>query len=102
VHAAHFPRCFQALGNIVKYDGKINLIIWLEDYCLACRVGGANGDLFIIQLLPIYLADFTRAWLDHLQRNIINSWDRLWEIFIGNFQSMYVRPSNPWDLKGYR
>jgi hypothetical protein len=24
------------------------------------------------------------------------------EIFIGNFQGTYVRPSKPWDLKGYR
>jgi hypothetical protein len=24
----------------------------------------------------------------------------MWEVFIGNFQATYVRPSNPWDLKG--
>jgi hypothetical protein len=50
-----------------------------------CRVGGATDDLFIIQLLPIYLAEFGRACLDHLARNAINCWDDLWEVFAGNF-----------------
>jgi hypothetical protein len=48
-------------------------------------VGGADDDLFIIQFLPIYLADSARAWLDHLTRNVIDSWEDLWEIFTGNF-----------------
>jgi hypothetical protein len=33
-------------------------------------------------------------------RNIIDSWVDLQEIFTGNFHSTYVRPGNPWDLKG--
>jgi hypothetical protein len=31
--------------------------VWLEDYRLACSAGGVDDDLFIIQFLPIYLAD---------------------------------------------
>jgi hypothetical protein len=31
-----------------------------------------------------------RAWLDHLSRNMIDSWEDLKEIFMGNFQGMYV------------
>jgi hypothetical protein len=50
-----------------------------------CRAGGANKDLFIIQFLPICLAESARAWLDHLPRNVMNSWDDLWEVFTGNF-----------------
>jgi hypothetical protein len=61
-----FPRCFRAPNNIVKYDGKTNPSVWLEDYRLTCRVGGADNDLFIIHFLPIYLADTSKAWLDHL------------------------------------
>jgi hypothetical protein len=49
------------LSNIVKYDGKTNPNIWLEDYHLACRAGGVYDDLFIIQFLLIYLADSARA-----------------------------------------
>jgi hypothetical protein len=40
VHDACFPKCFQASNNIIKYDGRTNPIVWLEDYCLVCRVGG--------------------------------------------------------------
>jgi hypothetical protein len=41
--------------------------------------------LFIIQFLPIYVVDMARAWLDHLPRNTIDSWEDLKEIFTGNF-----------------
>jgi hypothetical protein len=61
-----------------------------------------NNDLFIIQFLPIYLADSARAWLDHLPRDIIDSWEDLKEIFTDNFHGTYVQPNNPWDLKSYR
>jgi hypothetical protein len=48
VRDAHFLRHFRAPGNVFKYDGKTNPIVWLEDYRLACRVGRANDNLFII------------------------------------------------------
>jgi hypothetical protein len=85
VRNAHFPQRFRAPGNIDKYDGRTNPSVWLEDYHLACRAGGANGDLFIIQFLPIYLAESTRACLDHLSRNTINCWEGMWDVFTGNF-----------------
>jgi hypothetical protein len=97
-----FPKCFRASNNAVKYDGKTNPCVWLEDYRLACRAGRADADLFIIQFLPIYLADTTSALLNHLPKNSIDCWEDLREIFTGNFQGMYIRPGNPWDLKGYR
>jgi hypothetical protein len=56
-----FPKHFWTLNNIVKYDSKMNPSIWLEDYHLTCRAGGADDDLFIIQFFPIYLVDMTRA-----------------------------------------
>jgi hypothetical protein len=52
---------------------KLTPRIWLEDYNLASMAGRANDDLFIIEFLPIYLADSTRAWMDHLPRNITDS-----------------------------
>jgi hypothetical protein len=76
-----------------------NPSIWLEDYRLACRVGGVDNALFIIHLLPSYLANMGRAQLDHLPRNMIDSLEDLKEIFTDNFQGTYVRPNNPWDLK---
>jgi hypothetical protein len=65
------------LVNIIKYDGKTNPSVRLEDYRLVYRASGASNDPFIIQFIPIYLSDSARAWLDHLPRNIINSWDDL-------------------------
>jgi hypothetical protein len=69
---------------IVMYSGKTNPSVWLEVYHLTCRAGGADSDLFIIQFLPIYLADMSRAWLDHLpiSRRC-------------NFKGTYVWPGNP-------
>jgi hypothetical protein len=72
VHDACFPKCFRALNNLVKYDDKTNPNIWLDDYHLACRAGGADDHLFIIQFLPIYLANMARAWQDQLPRNSID------------------------------
>jgi hypothetical protein len=85
VRDAYFLRCFWAPSNVVKYDGKTNPSVWLEDYRLACRVGRVDDELFIIQFLPIYLADSTRAWLDYLLRNVIDNWEDLKEIFTGKF-----------------
>jgi hypothetical protein len=48
VHDTCFPKLFRALNNVVKYDGKTNPSVWLEDYHLTCRVGGVDDDLFII------------------------------------------------------
>jgi hypothetical protein len=59
--------------NVIKYDDKTNPSVWLVDYHLACKAGGVEDDLFIIQFLPIYLADSAQAWLDHLPRNVIDS-----------------------------
>jgi hypothetical protein len=69
---ACFPKYFWVPNNIVKYDGKTNPSVWLKDYCLACRAGRVDNDLFIIQFLPIYFADTSRAWLDHLPRNSVH------------------------------
>jgi hypothetical protein len=41
------------------------------------------------------MADTTRAWLDHLPKNSIDSWEDLKEIFTGNIQGMCVPLGNP-------
>jgi hypothetical protein len=48
VRDTHFPKCFRTSNNVVRYDGKTNPSVWLEDYHLTCRAGGADDDLFII------------------------------------------------------
>jgi hypothetical protein len=80
-----FTRRFRAPNNIIKYNEKTNPSVWLEDYRLACRAGGVDNDLFIIQFLPIYQSNLASAWLDHLLRDVINSWEDLKGIFTSNF-----------------
>jgi hypothetical protein len=77
-------------NNIIKYNDKTIPTVLIGDYHITCWVGGADSDLFIIQFLPIYLVDTSRAWLDHFPRNSIDCWKDLKEIFIGNFQGTYV------------
>ena len=83
----------------MKYTRDTNPDMWLEDYRLACRAGGASDDRFIIQYLPICLGENVRAWLDFLSADSIGSWADLRKVFLGNFQGTYVRPGNSWDLK---
>jgi hypothetical protein len=47
----------------------------------------------------LHLADSARTWLEHLPANQIHNWDDLVRTFVGNFQGMYVRPGNSWDLR---
>jgi hypothetical protein len=82
------------LPNIVKYFGDTNPTVWLEELSPACRAGGADFDLFIIQYLPLYLAESARAWLEHLLTDSIHSWADFKRIFVGNFQGIYVCPRN--------
>jgi hypothetical protein len=41
-----FPARFRAPSNVTKYSEDTNLIVWLEDFRLAYRVGGADDDLY--------------------------------------------------------
>jgi hypothetical protein len=80
----------------------MNPDVWLADYRLACQLGSADDDLLIIRNLPLFLANSTRAWLEHLPPRWIRDWADLVRVFVGNFQGTYVRPENTWDLRSYR
>jgi hypothetical protein len=84
--------------SIDKYTGETDTRVWLNDYCLACQLGGATTDEVIIRNLPLHLADSARTWLEHLPLSQIHNWDDLVRTFVGNFQGTYVRPGNSWDL----
>jgi hypothetical protein len=64
--------------------------VWLNDYRLACQLGGATSDEVIIRNLPLHLADSARTWLEHLPASQIHNWDDLVRTFVGNFQGTYV------------
>jgi hypothetical protein len=70
---------------MTKYAGEMNPELWLDDYRLACQLGGTDDDRFIIRNLPLLSADSVRAWLEHLPPRCIHDWADLVKVFMGNF-----------------
>jgi hypothetical protein len=52
IRAAAFPQRFRQPTTIVKYNGETDPHVWLNDYRLACQLGGATSDEIIIRNLP--------------------------------------------------
>jgi hypothetical protein len=75
--------------------------VWLNDYRLACQLGGATTDEVVIRNLPLHLANSARTWLEHLPPSQVHNWDDLVRTFMGNFQGTYVCPGNSWDLREF-
>jgi hypothetical protein len=57
IRAAAFLQRFRQPSTIVKYNGETDPRVWLNDYRLACQLGGATSDEVIIRNLPLHLAD---------------------------------------------
>jgi hypothetical protein len=99
IRTARSPQLFRQPTTIVKYNGETDPRVWLNDYHLACQLGGATSNEVIIRNLPLHLADSARTWLEHLPASQIHNWDDLVRTFVGNFQGTYMRPGNSWDLR---
>jgi hypothetical protein len=85
IRAATFPQRFRQPTTIVKYNGETDPRVWLNNYRLACQLGGATSDEVIIRNLPLHLADSARTWLEHLPTSQIHNRDDLVRTFVGNF-----------------
>ena len=72
IRTASFPPRFHQPTTLVKYSGETGPAVWLNDYRLACHLGGATDDAVIIRNLPLHLADSTRMWLEHLPTDQIH------------------------------
>jgi hypothetical protein len=96
---SELPPTLPPAHTIDKYTGETNPRVCLNDYRLACQLGGATTDAVIIRNLPLHLANSARTWLEHLPPCQIHNWDDLVRTFVGNFQGTYVRPGNSWDLR---
>jgi hypothetical protein len=77
IRMASFPQCFRQPTSIDKYTGETDPRVWLNDYLLACQLGGATSDEVIIRNLSLHLADSARTWLEHLLASQIHNWDDL-------------------------
>jgi hypothetical protein len=85
IRTASFPQRFRQPTSIDKYTGETDPCVWLNDYRLACQLGGATTDEVIIRNLPLHLADSAQTWLEHLPASQIHNWDDLVRTFVGNF-----------------
>jgi hypothetical protein len=94
IRMTSFPQRFRQPTTITNYSGETDPRVWLNNYHLACQLGGATTDAVIIRNLPLHLADSARTWNEHLPPSQIHSWDDLVCTFVGNFQGTYVRPRN--------
>jgi hypothetical protein len=86
IRTVTFPQRFRQPTTIVKYNGEVDPRVWLNDYRLACQLGGATSNEAIIHNLPLHLADSARTWLEYLPASQIHNWDDLVRTFVGNFQ----------------
>jgi hypothetical protein len=66
IRTAAIPQRFRQPTTIVKYNRETDPRVWLNDYRLACQLGGATSDEVIIRNLPLHLADSARTWLEHM------------------------------------
>ena len=77
IRAAPFTPCFRQPTTLTKYSGETDPALCLNDYRLACQLGGATDDVVIIRNLPLHLADSARTWLKHLPASQTHDWDDL-------------------------
>jgi hypothetical protein len=61
IRTATFPQRFRQPTTIVKYNGETDPRVWLNNYRLACQLGGATSDEVIIRNLPRLGADMART-----------------------------------------
>jgi hypothetical protein len=99
IRMVNIPQHFRQPTTITKYTRETNPRVWLNDYHLACQLGGATNDAMIIRNLLLHLVDSTRTWLEHLPASQIHGWDDLVRTFVGNFQGTYVHHGNSWDQR---
>jgi hypothetical protein len=100
IRAASIPWRFCQPTTVSKYSRETDPRVWLNDYHLACQLGGTTDDAMVIRNLALHLADSARTWLEHLPVNQIDDWDDLVRTSMGNFQGTYVPLRNSWDLRG--
>jgi len=75
----------ERLGHNHDMRDTVDTSLWLKDYQLAYQASSAVSDDFVIRILPLFLADSARTWLEHLPPNCVQSWADLKQIFMGNF-----------------
>jgi hypothetical protein len=69
IRTMSFPHRFRQPTSTDKYMGETDPRVWLNDYRLACQLGGATTDEVIILNLLLHLADSVRTRLSPWTRS---------------------------------
>jgi hypothetical protein len=83
--------------NIQKYNGCSDPNIWLLTFYVAVKAVGGNFD-HMETSFPLVMDDAPSLWLNSLPAGSITSWADLSQAFTSNFQAMYNRPGNTFNL----
>jgi hypothetical protein len=100
LRAIQWPPNFK-VSNVDKYEPKQDPGGWLAVYTTAARAAGATEDV-MTAYLPIVLGQDALQWLRHLPRHCIDDWSDFSRRFTANFQSLFDKPAQPWDLKSIK
>ena len=74
------PKGFKLTAEAVKYDGKQDPRLWLEDYLIACSCQGGTSTT-AMQYIQLILTRSARPWLKSLPRGSITSRKKFEEDF---------------------
>jgi hypothetical protein len=91
-----YPEGFKLI-SITKYDGKQTPQQWLRCYSTAIEVAGGSNITKVVYF-PMALDPAPLTWLESLNNNSIDSWERLKKVFIDNFQGAIARAGTHHDL----
>jgi hypothetical protein len=83
--------------NIQKYDGRSDPNIWLSTYYVAIKAVSGNFD-HMVAYFPLVMGNTPPLWLNNLPAGSITLWADLSQAFTSNFQAMYNRPGNAFNL----
>jgi hypothetical protein len=79
------PKGIKLSDGVVKFNGRQDPRIWLDDFITAVTISGGSRDN-AMQLLSLHLKDNARAWLNNLAPDSIRSWEEFRQAFIANFR----------------
>ena len=98
IRNSRMPKGFKLTTEIVKFDGRQDPRLWLEDYLIACNCQGGN-QITAMQYLQLMLTRSAREWLQLIPKNSFSTWEEFEEAFVKNLLGTYSRPGTLVELK---
>jgi hypothetical protein len=98
IRSTPLPKGIKLSDGVVKFNGQLDPLIWLDDFIAAVTISGGSRDNGL-QLLSLHLKHNARAWLINLAPDSIRSWEEFRQAFIANFRGTSRRPTSFKELR---